>query len=76
MKEGITQTRTGSAEVLKIGPQRLVNSGTCYSFDCQLTFLHKRKGREQGYKDINCSDILSNEELPLSKSTPAPGALL
>lgn len=53
-----------------------IQVGTCYSFDCQLTFLHKRKEREQGYKHINCSDILSNEELPLSKSAPVPGMLL
>lgn len=59
IKEGMTPTRSGITEVLKMGPKGIwIQVCTCYSFDCQLTFLHRRKEREQGYKDINCSDIL------------------
>lgn len=56
---------------IKGGLQRLCTQGcTCCSFDCQLALLHKGKGKEQGRRSINGSDILSNAELPYSKSTP------
>lgn len=58
IRESMTPTRPGTTEVLKMGPKGLwIQVCTCYSFDCQLTFPHRRKEREQGYKDINCSDI-------------------